>query len=225
MEESSAIPKISNNENNEVDNLFQILGFTKLIQDEIEKRENHFQEDHIQTFDQIENESTYKRKKIRCMCNDDVPKSNTNLIQCQVCQNFLHESCMRDIQYDTNNLICPICRLSERGIDQFSELKEYIKFVEQEIKTIHDLVNEANSIEQDYLRDLKNKSASSDPRRNRELLQAKIQEIQNQNEAFLNKTINYIDREGTTSVTEQSESADDTNTDDQESIDSSEPST
>lgn len=225
MEESPFSAKSSNNEKNQVDNLFQILGFTKLIQDEIDKRENPYHFSQTQPINREENESIYRKKKIRCICGEDVPKNNTDLIQCQDCENFLHESCMRDIQYDTNNLVCPFCRLLENGRDQFSELKEYIKFVEQEIKTIHDLVNEANSIEQDYLKDLKNKSASSDPRRNRELLQAKIQEIQNQNEAFLNKTINYIDREGTTSVTEQSESADDTNTDDQESIDSSEPST
>lgn len=223
--EDSFLPKTSNTENNETDNLFQILGFAKLIQDEVEKRENPFYVAQDQTFDKKESEPISTKRNIRCICNDDNPKNNTDLIQCRDCHNFLHERCMQNIQYDTNNLICPFCCLLERGIDQFTELKKYIKYVEQEIKTVHELVDEANTIEEEYFKSVENKSSIDDQKQKQLQLQAKIQEIYSINETFLNKTINYNDHESTAPGTEPSESVEETNTEDQESDESSEPST
>lgn len=217
--------KSSNNESNEVDNLFQILSFTSLIQKEIEKRQNSYIETPEHNNEQEEEpQSVSRMKTIRCICNVDNQLNGSSLVQCRNCHYFLHESCMKKIQYNTNNLFCPFCRLTQNGVDQFTELKEYIKTVENEIKTVHDMLDEASIIEQQYYQAMGNKIFTTDSSKYQKQLKEKMSQIQVQNETFLNKTINYFENESTPSETEQSESGEESNTENQEQDESSEPS-
>lgn len=86
---------------------------------------------------------------IRCICGNNENKGE--LIQCHSCHSYLHAKCVDPGQKNRSNFKCPFCRLQLDGIDPFRDLSGWIQNIDNELKTIYHLVNEASNLEQQYL--------------------------------------------------------------------------
>ena len=129
-------------------------------------------------------------------------------------------------------------KLAKRLFDEIIDIKSFTEKQQEKLHglfknrgftyfTISNKFEDADDLVINFLKQksVENKSSIDDQKQKQLQLQAKIQEIYSINETFLNKTINYNDHESTAPGTEPSESVEETNTEDQESDESSEPST
>lgn len=88
-----------------------------------------------------------KFSSIRCICGNN--QNIGELVTCTCCHCRLHAKCIdeNDLIKNEKNFKCPFCLLQTEGIDPFKELTLWIEDIDNELRSMHRIVQEASKIE------------------------------------------------------------------------------
>ena len=120
----------------------QVTSFLISLFEKLPAPEHACSDSILECFDR--NASSAGSKSIRCVCR--TKKETDDLIQCILCKNYLHKSCLYE-SIKTDGFVCQVCRYQRKEIDPFQQFNSYNERLDKSLYDFCQLLNKNRDVQ------------------------------------------------------------------------------